>query len=198
MTDSAPGGATRRRNSAQSRENLLAAAAELFSERGYEGTTIREVGALAGVDPALIARYFGGKPQLYLASLRRDDASDSSGSSGSSPIDLRDVDRVQKLLERVSRVGVTPSLSAAVRPHEDAELQAAALEVLEERILGPLVASATAGSGDDARLRAEIATAALVGVVLSRTRGAFPQLSGASSGEVARLVTRMIGEVLDA
>ena len=191
MTDSAPGGATRRRNSAQSRENLLAAAAELFAERGYEGTTIREVGALAGVDPALIARYFGGKAQLYLASLRRDDSS-----AGSAPIDLRDVDRVQKLLDRVSQVGVTPSLSAAVRPHEDAELQAAAIEVLEKRILGPLMASSSAGG--DTRLRAEIATAALVGVVLSRTRGAFAELSRAPSAEVARLVAEMIDELLDA
>jgi len=57
--------ATRKRNSAQSRELLLVAATELFSERGYEGTTIREVGVRAGVDAALIARYFGSKAQLF-------------------------------------------------------------------------------------------------------------------------------------
>jgi AcrR family transcriptional regulator len=187
------GGATRRRDSAQSREDLLAAAAKLFSERGYEGTTIREVGALAGVDPALIARYFGGKPQLYLASLRRGD----QGGASSEPIDLRDGERLQKLLERVSKVGITPSLYAAVRPHEDAALQAAAVEILEHRVLVPAARAAGEAGLDDARLRAEIATAALVGVVLSRTRGAFDLLGQAPPDEVARLMAKMIGALLD-
>ena len=192
MTDAVPGGATRRRNSAQSRENLLAAAAKLFSERGYEGTTIREVGALAGVDPALIARYFGGKPQLYLASLRRDQHPDSS-----LPIDLRDRDRLRSLLDRISQTGTTPSLDAVVRPHEDAALQAAAIEILDHRMIGPAArVAADAGLGD-AQLRAEIATAALVGVALSRKRGTFPTLSQASSAEVARLVADMVGELLE-
>ncbi len=58
----AAAGASRRRNDAQaSRRALLEAAAALFDERGYQGATVREIGERAGVDAALIARYFGGK-----------------------------------------------------------------------------------------------------------------------------------------
>ncbi|EFC79859.1 TetR/AcrR family transcriptional regulator [Parafrankia sp. EUN1f] len=63
---------TRRRDAARSRQALLAAAADLFAERGYAGTAIRSVGDRAGVDPALIARYFGGKEGLYQAVLAAD------------------------------------------------------------------------------------------------------------------------------
>lgn len=62
----------RRRDSARSRQLLLEAAAGLFAERGFDRSTTREIGERAGVDPALIARYFGGKAQLYLAVLDLD------------------------------------------------------------------------------------------------------------------------------
>lgn len=43
----------------------MAAARRAFSERGFERTTVREIAADAGVNPALINRYFGGKEQLF-------------------------------------------------------------------------------------------------------------------------------------
>src|SRR3982751_6983451 len=57
------------RDAAASRRALLGAAGELFHARGYEGATVRDIGERARVDPALIARYFGGKEGLYLAAL---------------------------------------------------------------------------------------------------------------------------------
>ena len=47
----------KRYDSAASRVALLEAAARLFHGRGYDATTVREIGERAGVDPALIARY---------------------------------------------------------------------------------------------------------------------------------------------
>lgn len=76
---------TRRRDAARSRQALLAAAAGLFAERGYAGTAIRSVGDRAGVDPALIARYFGGKEGLYRAVLAADPLLEHSGSVASTP-----------------------------------------------------------------------------------------------------------------
>ncbi|WP_338528868.1 TetR family transcriptional regulator [Nitratireductor thuwali] len=40
------------------------AARKAFSIHGFERTTVREIAADAGVNPALINRYFGGKEQL--------------------------------------------------------------------------------------------------------------------------------------
>src|SRR5437879_10764639 len=52
------------------REAILAAAREQFTERGYDGATIRGIAAAAGVDPALVHHYFGPKEDLFAAALR--------------------------------------------------------------------------------------------------------------------------------
>lgn len=46
-------------------ERLLNAAEELFCERGFEGTSIRDIAASAGCNIASVNYYFGGKQQLY-------------------------------------------------------------------------------------------------------------------------------------
>jgi AcrR family transcriptional regulator len=183
--------APRRRNAADSRERLLRAAQEVFSERGYDRATLREVGQRAEVDPAMIARYFGGKAALYLESLRRDQPTSSA-----EPLDLTSMDEVQGLLDRVDARGATPTLHAAVRPHEDAELQAAAIAVLERRMVAPSRERASRSELDGAQLRAEILTSALAGILLSRASGAFPALTAAPSADVARLITELSAALL--
>ncbi|MCW2497067.1 helix-turn-helix domain-containing protein [Jatrophihabitans sp.] len=181
----------RKRSSVDSRERLLKAAGELFTERGYEKTTVRDIGQRADVDPTMIARYFGGKAQLYLAALRRDTAPLSDP-----PADLSSADGVLGLLERVGARGSTPTLYAAVRPHENAELQSAAMELLLSRMVGPSEQKARAAGYSDAQLRAEIVTAALAGIVMSRTSNAFDTLGSATSAEVAPLVSELLGGLL--
>ena len=56
----------RRRDAAGTREALLAAGAELFAERGYEGVPVWAIARKAGVNKAMINYHFGGKRQLYL------------------------------------------------------------------------------------------------------------------------------------
>lgn len=51
------------------RSLVMAAARELFSELGFDRTTIRAVAARAGVDPALIHHYYGNKDGLLAATL---------------------------------------------------------------------------------------------------------------------------------
>jgi AcrR family transcriptional regulator len=182
--------APRRRNAADSRERLVRAAQELFAERGYEGTTVREVGQRAEVDPAMIARYFGGKAALYLESLRRDQP--VSGD----PLDLTEASAIRVLLDRVGTRGSTPTLYAAVRPHDDGDLQAAAMDVLQRRMVTPFRRCAEQDGRDEPQLRAEIVTAALAGIVLSRMSGALGALAAAPSADVALLIAELIGAVL--
>ena len=59
----------RRPGQGDTREVIVEAARSLFSERGYDGTTMRLVAATAQVDPALIYHYFGSKQQLFVASM---------------------------------------------------------------------------------------------------------------------------------
>jgi AcrR family transcriptional regulator len=51
--------------SERTRAAILAAAQDLFGESGYERTTVRDIAARAGIDPAMIIRYFGSKDELF-------------------------------------------------------------------------------------------------------------------------------------
>jgi len=63
-------GPGRRPGGADTRTDILAAAQTEFAAKGYDGTTIRAVGAAAGVDPALVHHFFGSKDDLFLAALQ--------------------------------------------------------------------------------------------------------------------------------
>jgi AcrR family transcriptional regulator len=52
------------------RAKLLHAATQVFSERGYEGATVRDICQRAGVNLALVNYHFGDKLELYLAVIR--------------------------------------------------------------------------------------------------------------------------------
>ncbi|GAB95015.1 AcrR family transcriptional regulator [Kineosphaera limosa] len=64
------GGRTGRRpGSGSSRDEILQAAREQFTEHGFKGATLRAIAAQAGVDPGLIRHFFGDKAGLFTASL---------------------------------------------------------------------------------------------------------------------------------
>jgi AcrR family transcriptional regulator len=50
-------------------QHLLDAAQKLFEQRGYRGTTTKDVASEAGVSENLIFRYFGSKSELFMASV---------------------------------------------------------------------------------------------------------------------------------
>ncbi len=53
----------------EARTKIAAAAEELFAERGFDGTAIRDIARKAGVNGAMIHYYFGNKEGLYHAML---------------------------------------------------------------------------------------------------------------------------------
>jgi TetR/AcrR family transcriptional regulator len=59
------------RNAARSREAILDAAETLFAHQGYEGTSLNQVGAQAGVSRGTPGYFFGSKEALYQAVLER-------------------------------------------------------------------------------------------------------------------------------
>jgi AcrR family transcriptional regulator len=59
----------RRPGPSTTREEILDAARSLFGTHGYDRTTLRMIAERAGVDPALVARAFGGKEGLFLAAV---------------------------------------------------------------------------------------------------------------------------------
>ena len=58
----------------ETRQRILDAAVQLFSERGYDGATTRAIAALAGVNEVTLFRQFGSKKSLFQAMLRHNSA----------------------------------------------------------------------------------------------------------------------------
>ncbi|WP_268810858.1 MULTISPECIES: TetR/AcrR family transcriptional regulator [Burkholderia] len=48
-------------------DSLLRGARQMFATQGYEGTSVRAIAQLAGVDPALMSHHFGSKEGLWIA-----------------------------------------------------------------------------------------------------------------------------------
>lgn len=59
----------RRPGGGDTRAVLLDAARAVFAERGYDGATVRAIAERAGVDPAMVNHWFGGKEPLFVAAL---------------------------------------------------------------------------------------------------------------------------------
>ncbi|WP_083983031.1 TetR/AcrR family transcriptional regulator [Actinomadura hibisca] len=60
----------RRPGQSETREAILAAARELFAEKGYDGASMRAIAREAGVDAALVHHFFGNKEGVFIAAMR--------------------------------------------------------------------------------------------------------------------------------
>jgi AcrR family transcriptional regulator len=171
----------RSRDAGASRRALLAAGGELFHERGYEGSTVREIAQRAGVDPALIARYFGSKEGLYLAVLAEEDVEEDK---------LLDAQTfVAELLRHWDQRGHSPVSRALGALELSDDVREQVRGIVQGRMLRRF-----AMEGPDAGLRAEILLALVLGISLTRSNGTLPQLARASR---SRLLT-VLDPVVDA
>ncbi len=59
----------RTRDAARTRQTILLAAQQLFGQKGYSTTGVREIAAAAGVDATLVRRYFTSKEGLLRAAV---------------------------------------------------------------------------------------------------------------------------------
>ncbi|CAM3505194.1 TetR family transcriptional regulator [Kibdelosporangium persicum] len=59
----------RRPAGADTKTALIEAARAVFTEQGYEGATVRTIARRAGVDPAMVNHWFGGKEGLFAKSV---------------------------------------------------------------------------------------------------------------------------------
>jgi AcrR family transcriptional regulator len=176
--------APRRRHDARaSREALLAAADALFVERGYDAATVREIGDRAGVDAALIARYFGGKEGLYLATLQQEGR----------PVMPSDPAAVlERMLSRSDARGSGPVGLAMVSPTLSEPVREQIREILGRRVVEPVAAQLAQRGMPDAALRAEILVATATGLALTRASGTLPALSAAPLADVLAVMAPLI------
>ena len=178
-----------RGDSAATRQAILKAARELFAAHGVDGVSVRQIAAVAGVNHALVHRYFGAKSDIVAAILQAEAEAMSSlgrpdAEPGESLAALRDV------LEYVLTDGRT-SLLLMLRAEIDGLAPESLLEGAPLRPLSLLQAWLTergaAAAGADPQVLAVVLGAAIMGFcALQPMLSAGVGLDDAGPAEVRR------------
>jgi TetR/AcrR family transcriptional regulator len=96
------------------RRQVLEAALDAFSRKGFEGTTTKEIAAAAGVTEAIVFRHFPSKQALYAAVLEY----------GTESCDHQDwLERVKARMEQNDDAGVLEFLATAILEGYRADLR---------------------------------------------------------------------------
>ena len=174
----APDVGPRCRNAATTRQAILESAKTCFMREGYEQVGVREIAARAGVDPALVNRYFGSKEGLFSEAV-------------ASKFDLShllDGDRAT-LGERLARYVLQKQSTGADYDPLVALLRSSSSDVcsgmLRNAILEGFVRPLAARlEGPDALSRAELVGSTLLGLLVHRT-----VIGGAEASDNERMLT---------
>jgi AcrR family transcriptional regulator len=153
----------RKRNAEATRAAILEAAKSHFALLGYDRAVLRDIAREAGVDVALVKRYFGGKEALFVEALKASFKSDR----------LRTWDRrsfprdVALMMAESAHAGEERTqsfqflLRAATSPTTAPLLSVA----IQERFLGPIRDWL---GGPDAQARARVLAAVYIGFLVER------------------------------
>jgi AcrR family transcriptional regulator len=181
----------RRPGGVDTRAAIVEAARTDFAAQGYDATSVRGVARRAGVDPALVHHYFGGKAALFAAvmDIPADPASLVAGVVAGPReevgerlvrafLTVWDTDEGQQRFSALIRSAVT---------HEGATR--VLREFLTREVFGRVVdAMADEGGSRESRealeLRAGLAASQMVGLALMRYIVRFPAVVGASHDDL--------------
>lgn len=181
-----------RTESAGTRDRILDAAREEFSERGYEKTSVRGIAKSAGVDSALVHHYFGTKEQVFEAAVEVAFAPALKGRDTVLDAPVEEVgERMTRMIFGLWENPVTRTpLLAIVRSAVNNE---AAAGVFRRLVAGQLLRR-IAGQLDlpDAELRAELAAAQLVGIAMIRYVIKMEPLASADPEQIIRRVAPVV------
>ncbi|MFF4755199.1 TetR/AcrR family transcriptional regulator [Streptomyces sp. NPDC002514] len=176
-----------RTEAGDTRERILAAAREEFSERGYEKTSVRGIAKAAGVDSALVHHYFGTKEQVFEAvALTLAPALNATPGVADGPLEEAGERMTRFLFGLWENPVYRAPLLAVVRSAVNNETAAAVFR----RMIVTQVLSRVAGRLDapDAELRAELAAAQLVGCAMLRY---VIKMEPLASADVEQVIARL-------
>jgi AcrR family transcriptional regulator len=177
----------RRPGESGTREAIAQAAQRLFSELGYDRTTIRAIAAAADVDPALVNHFFGSKQELFRAvttlPVELAEVLPRIAEGPRSQAGLRLADYVMGVLEDPeTRRAITGLVRAAA---SDPEAARVVREIVTARVLTPIAEHLAA---DRPTLRASLINSQMVGLIMARYVLALEPLASLPRGEVVQAI----------
>lgn len=180
----------RRRDSSATRAALRAAARKLFIERGFDRTTVRDIAAAAGVNQALLFRYFGSKEALFA------DAMTGQGEEllAETPAPELVAQVLAKVFGRDVRSDGDNPLHALLRSGANEQTAVLFRDHLGAHYREVL---ATLTDADDAELRADLVLAWLLGLALLKQVLHHQPLSEAEPRDMSALVLRAVATLLE-
>jgi AcrR family transcriptional regulator len=137
---------------------ILGAARRQFSQHGYDQTTIRGVAAAAGVDPALVMRYFHSKEQLFR---------EATATEPDEPVTGTPDDLVESLLGQLATKLDTEPVAALAMLRSMLTQRGAADEVRRTIAAGGSELSASIGA-ENPVVRASLIGSISTGVIVGR------------------------------
>jgi AcrR family transcriptional regulator len=157
----------RPRGKTDTRNVILDVARQMFADAGYDKTSVRDLAAGAGVDPAMIRHYFGSKAELFRATMGWPFAP----ADVAARITDGDPKKIGERLTRVffeaweqpeSRAPLLAILRGAATHDESANL-------VRQFIQGQVYSQIAEGiSGSDAEIRIDLAMSQLLGIAYLR------------------------------
>jgi AcrR family transcriptional regulator len=147
----------------RTRQAIVTAARELFAANGFERTTMREIGARAGIDPSMVIRYFGGKDALFAAVAMPDLKLPGLAGIASDSVGETLVRHFLAQWEGEEGGGGMPVLLRSAASNDDA-----AKRLREMFVAQVLPAIAAAGPPETAPQRAGLVASQLLGLALTR------------------------------
>jgi len=181
MTEIAPLPLPPPRRSDATKSAILLAAREQFAAVGYQAATIRTIAAAAGIDPAMVMRYFGNKEKLFAAAaefdLRLPDLSDTPRPDVGAAL-------VEHFLNRWED---DETLMALLRTAVTNEAAAARLQEIFATQMAPLIAR-LCGDPRAAAARAGLIASQILGLALCRYVLKLPPVVGLKRADIVRRV----------
>lgn len=196
MTTNATG--TRRRDAAGTRQLLLDAARRRFAADGYTAATVRDIATDAGVNVALINRYFTSKEGLFEACLA--EVGDELGRTVGDDVTLERIPH--DIAARLAGPHATrhrTQLLLLLRSSGDEKAEAIRVEILGRFADRMASAAGWRPDGPDAAarmLRAQLTLAAAIGIALLRASTALEPLASAGQDDLTGPLRDMFGALL--
>ncbi|WP_250038235.1 TetR/AcrR family transcriptional regulator [Paractinoplanes maris] len=183
-------GPRRPRDAAQTRQDLLDVARNRFARNGYAATTVRDLADEAGVNVALINRYFTSKEGLFKACLSSvaSDVRQEASPAGPDEIAAR---LARRLAGSDHDSRQRDALLLLIRTSGDERI-----DELRRSVLRSLSEKLARTASDDALLRAQIVLAAAVGISLLRSPLELQPIASAGEDALAEPLADLIAALM--
>jgi AcrR family transcriptional regulator len=181
-----PGG--RRPGHADTRQEIIRAAREIFATCGYDKASLRAIARKALVDAALVHHYFDGKAELFIAAMAmpfdpRQVKEESEAASDSTYSGHRVVEGFLTMWDRAEGTG-SSFASCVAGMVASTSVADAIREFVNERVWS--TNKALAGEDEDTfKIRRSMVSSQLMGLAFNRYILRVPPLSTATPAEIA-------------